>query len=85
MNGLDELIEVSARLGEDLNLVQAGGGNTSWKENGTLWIKASGKWLVNAAREEMFVPVPIADVIQDMDAGADTTREYRTPSGALSS
>ena len=38
---------------------------------------------MNATREEMFVPVPIADVIQDMDAGRDTTREYRTPSGVL--
>ena len=83
MNSLDELIEISAKLGQDLNLVQAGGGNTSWKEDGTLWIKASGKWLVNAAREEMFVPVPVTDVIQDMNAGRDTTREYRTESGVL--
>jgi len=83
MNSLDELIEISAKLGQDLNLVQAGGGNTSWKQNGTLWIKASGKWLVNAAREEMFVPVPITDVIRDMNAGRDTTREYRTKSGVL--
>jgi rhamnose utilization protein RhaD (predicted bifunctional aldolase and dehydrogenase) len=82
MSGIEELVQVSARLGQDLDLVQAGGGNTSWKENGTLWIKASGKWLVNAAREEMFLPVPVRDVIQDMNAGRDTTREYETPSGA---
>lgn len=82
MSSIEELAQVSAKLGQDLDLAQAGGGNTSWKEDGTLWIKASGKWLVNAAREEMFLPVPLADVIQDMNAGRDTTREYQTPCGA---
>jgi rhamnose utilization protein RhaD (predicted bifunctional aldolase and dehydrogenase) len=48
---------LSARIGADPLLVQGAGGNTSIKEGGVLWIKASGKWLSEAAREDMFVPV----------------------------
>jgi rhamnose utilization protein RhaD (predicted bifunctional aldolase and dehydrogenase) len=42
-------------------LVQGSTGNTSVKIGRTLWIKASGKWLANAANEDMFVPVPLGD------------------------
>jgi rhamnose utilization protein RhaD (predicted bifunctional aldolase and dehydrogenase) len=52
-----ELKELSGRLGRNPLLVQAASGNTSLKSNGTLWIKASGKWLANAANDEIFVPV----------------------------
>jgi rhamnose utilization protein RhaD (predicted bifunctional aldolase and dehydrogenase) len=38
-------------------LVQAAGGNVSWKSGDTLWIKASGTWLADAERKEIFVPV----------------------------
>ncbi len=51
---------LSARLGRDPLLVQASSGNTSLKTDGVLWIKASGKWLQNAEREEIFVAVDIA-------------------------
>jgi len=57
---LDALRTVSARLGADPLLVQAGGGNTSCKIDGVLWIKASGRWLANAGREAMFVPLDLA-------------------------
>ena len=40
-------------------MVQAGSGNTSVKVNGVLWIKASGKWLAHAGREEILVPVKL--------------------------
>lgn len=56
---IDDLVEVSARLGRNLLLVQAGSGNTSVKVDGTLWIKASGKWLAHAGREEILVPVSL--------------------------
>ena len=44
-------------IGTDRLLVQAAGGNVSWKSGGTLWIKASGSWLASAERKEIFVPV----------------------------
>ena len=54
---LTSLIELSERLGRQPLLVQASTGNTSVKIGNTLWIKASGKWMANAAKEDMFVPV----------------------------
>jgi rhamnose utilization protein RhaD (predicted bifunctional aldolase and dehydrogenase) len=52
----------SARLGCNPLLVQASSGNTSLKADGVLWIKASGKWLQNAEREQVFVPIPLLTV-----------------------
>jgi rhamnose utilization protein RhaD (predicted bifunctional aldolase and dehydrogenase) len=56
------LRDLSARVGSDPLLVQAGNGNTSIKLDGVLWIKASGKSLADALQEEMFVPVELARV-----------------------
>lgn len=62
-------------------MVQAGGGNTSLKENGTLWVKASGKWLADALVDEMFLAVPIADVLAKLAAREERFDEYATASG----
>jgi rhamnose utilization protein RhaD (predicted bifunctional aldolase and dehydrogenase) len=53
----NELRRLSARAGSDPLLVQAAGGNTSLKTDGTMWIKASGTWLKDAAARDIFVPV----------------------------
>src|SRR5712692_5957891 len=82
MPDLTPLLRLSAKLGQNLDLVQAGGGNTSLKDNGTLWVKASGKWLVNAMEEEMFLPVRHTDILRSMDEGREYTEEYTTKSGA---
>jgi rhamnose utilization protein RhaD (predicted bifunctional aldolase and dehydrogenase)/uncharacterized protein YfkK (UPF0435 family) len=60
------LLELSARLGCDPLLVQANNGNISVKLDGVLWIKASGKWLANAKREETFVPVELAIIKESL-------------------
>jgi rhamnose utilization protein RhaD (predicted bifunctional aldolase and dehydrogenase) len=44
---LDALVEVSRRYGSDPDWVLAGGGNTSWKESGRLYVKASGTGLAD--------------------------------------
>ena len=51
--------QMSAKLGQDRLLVQGAGGNVSWKDNETLWIKGSGTWLANALLEDIFVPVDL--------------------------
>ena len=79
---LQSLIQLSARIGKDLDLVQAGGGNTSLKEDGTLWVKASGKWLADALVDDMFMAVPIADVRAKLAARDERFGEYATASGA---
>src|ERR1051326_3185272 len=56
------LLRMSARIGADPLLVQAGTGNTSIKVDGTLWIKSSGKWLAHAISDDILVPVIVAEV-----------------------
>lgn len=81
MSGLESLRLLSARIGRDLNLVQAGGGNTSWKDGDTLWVKASGKWLIRAAEEEMFLPAPLSAILQGVAEDRDYTAAHSTASG----
>ena len=82
-NDLAELTELSASLGRDLNLVQAGGGNTSLKDSGVLWVKASGKWLAHAADEETFLAAPMNDALQSVKDHCEYVTECRTPSGTV--
>lgn len=81
MSGLESLRLLSARIGRDLNLVQAGGGNTSWKDGDTLWVKASGKWLIRAAEEEMFLPAPLSEILQGVAEDRDYTDSHTVSSG----
>jgi rhamnose utilization protein RhaD (predicted bifunctional aldolase and dehydrogenase) len=48
MMSVETLAELSRFYGGDPEYVLAGGGNTSWKEKDTLYIKASGSSLANA-------------------------------------
>ena len=51
---LDQIVGLSRYYGRDEEWVIAGGGNTSVKDDGTLWVKASGTAL-GTATEESFV------------------------------
>lgn len=84
----ESLLDFSARIGADPALVQAAGGNTSIKEGGTLWIKASGLWLKNAHSADIMVPValdPLLDALARNDPSAEKAQDYviadRNPSG----
>jgi rhamnose utilization protein RhaD (predicted bifunctional aldolase and dehydrogenase) len=68
---IDSLLEVSARIGGEPLLVQAGTGNTSIKLDGVLWIKASGKWLAHATQDEILIPVNLAEALRRIDQNAD--------------
>lgn len=59
---LATLAALSARVGADPRLVQGAGGNASLEDAGTLWVKASGTWLADALRREIFLPLDVADV-----------------------
>lgn len=54
-----DLRDLSARLGANPLLVQAAGGNTSIKQDGVMWIKASGTWLRDAMLQDIFVPLDL--------------------------
>lgn len=55
----------SARLGRDPLRVQGPGGNTSLKDGGVLWIKASGTELADAEARDIFVPVDHAAALAE--------------------
>lgn len=59
----DRLRTLSARVGSDPLLVQAAGGNTSLKDGGIMWIKASGTWLKDATARDIFVPLDHAAIL----------------------
>ena len=48
---IKELIDISRYYGRNKDWVIAGGGNTSYKEDDTIWIKASGKALADIDEE----------------------------------
>ena len=50
---IKELIEISRFYGNDKSYVIAGGGNTSFKNDKTLWIKASGEHLSELTEESL--------------------------------
>lgn len=68
---LAALAALSARIGADIALVQAAGGNSSIKLDDVLWVKASGTWLADAERKSIFVPVDLPAARAAMAAGND--------------
>jgi len=78
---LAKLRQLSARVGVNPLLVQASNGNTSIKLDATMWIKASGKLLANAAQEEIFLAVNLLDESDMARAGssADLCPSIETP------
>jgi rhamnose utilization protein RhaD (predicted bifunctional aldolase and dehydrogenase) len=69
LNTLGQTIEEQvkafcARIGKDPLLVQGAGGNVSWKDGDTLWVKASGTWLSDSEEKNIFVPVNLDDLRQ---------------------
>lgn len=60
-----ELKAHSVRVGSNPDLVQASGGNTSWKSDITVWVKGSGKRLKDAVTEDIFSSINYAALTQD--------------------
>jgi len=68
---LNNLVEMSNRYGENEEFVLAGGGNTSFKENGKLYVKGSGAQLSDI-RGEQFVAMDMEKLLKMVE------REYPT-------
>jgi rhamnose utilization protein RhaD (predicted bifunctional aldolase and dehydrogenase) len=84
----EALLDLSARICADPSLVQGAGGNTSIKEAGTLWIKASGLWLMQARERDVMVPValdPLLEALERDDPACEKAEGFvladRNPSG----
>ena len=77
MNDLSEFVEVSSKLGSDLSLVQAGGGNTSQKINSQLMaVKSSGTFLRDISLQKGFCILNYEDVKNYHDTPVDTETKY---------
>ena len=63
------VIDYCAAIGKDPLLVQGAGGNVSWKEHDTLWVKASGTWLSDASNKDIFIPVDLGHLRLAMLSG----------------
>jgi len=59
---MNELIRMSRFYGENTDMIQAGGGNTSFKAGDVMCVKASGKNLKEVQSEEDFVTVDLVGI-----------------------
>ena len=80
---LNSLVELSARVGSNPLLVQAATGNTSVKLDGVLWIKASGKWLAHASKEDIFLPLNLAETRRLVEQGIDPSGQTALVDGRV--
>jgi rhamnose utilization protein RhaD (predicted bifunctional aldolase and dehydrogenase) len=64
-NPLTELKEHSVLVGSNPDLVQASGGNTSWKSGTSIWVKGSGKRLKDAWVEDIFSNISFESLTED--------------------
>jgi rhamnose utilization protein RhaD (predicted bifunctional aldolase and dehydrogenase) len=74
--GLDRLRDLASRVGADPLLTQASTGNMSIKLDGVLWIKASGKWMADALREDIVVPLELPAVLEYMRRNVDPSARF---------
>lgn len=65
----EDVSRFCAQIGADSLLVQGAGGNVSWKDANTLWIKASGTWLRDALERDIFVPVDLPELRAALSEG----------------
>tara|TARA_Y100001935_G_scaffold45903_1_gene37716 strand:+ start:2954 stop:4024 length:1071 start_codon:yes stop_codon:yes gene_type:complete len=63
----EELNELCYQLSLSSDLVQGAGGNISYKNDGTLWIKASGCWLSDALIKDIFLPVNLKHLRESIE------------------
>ena len=69
---LKELVEMSNRYGADEEFVLAGGGNTSFKDDGKLYVKGSGAQLSDI-KQEQFVVMDIEKLLKMVECEYSTS------------
>jgi rhamnose utilization protein RhaD (predicted bifunctional aldolase and dehydrogenase) len=73
---LGPLLELAGRVGRNPLLTQASTGNISQKLDGALWIKASGKWLADATRGKILIPLDLAGAQASIRQNIDPAELY---------
>ncbi len=64
----NQFLDASTEIGENINLVQGAGGNTSYKEGDKLYVKASGHKLKDSNKKNIFVEVNISKTISQINS-----------------
>ena len=65
-----QVVDLAAALGSDYRITQGPGGNVSMKENGLLWVKASGAHMAFANTQTIFVPIDLQDARNKIRKGS---------------
>ncbi len=78
-----EIIDYAAQVGAGPLLVQGAGGNISWKDGNTLWVKASGAWLAEAKEKDIFLPLDLAKARRLAKDGVDDFSSAMTTKTSL--
>src|SRR5438477_13216078 len=74
---LQRLRQLTARVGSDPLLTQASTGNSSVKIDGVLWMKASGKWMADAMRDDILIPLDWSEITRDcLQHGINPAERY---------
>jgi rhamnose utilization protein RhaD (predicted bifunctional aldolase and dehydrogenase) len=61
-----ELKKYSEKIGNNIDWIQGAGGNTSFKNKENLWVKASGCWLSNSNKNDIFISVLLSEINQSI-------------------
>ena len=72
-------LRLSREIGNDILKTQGAGGNTSIKQDGVMWVKASGTWLSKAEDQDIMVPVvvdPLVRALRDSDPRAEKSTDF---------
>ena len=62
----NQFLDLSTEIGENINFVQGAGGNTSFKDGNSLYIKASGHKLKDSKKKNIFVEVNISKTLDQL-------------------
>jgi rhamnose utilization protein RhaD (predicted bifunctional aldolase and dehydrogenase) len=73
---LQPLLELTHRVGLNPLFTQASTGNSSVKLDGVLWIKASGRWMADALRDDFLIPLHLAEVAGCLRRNIDPAERY---------
>ncbi|WP_411033710.1 class II aldolase/adducin family protein [Shinella sp. BYT-45] len=65
----EAFLALSKEIGDDILKTQGAGGNTSFKHDGVMWVKASGTWLAHAGARDIMVPVRVAPLVEALRLG----------------
>jgi rhamnose utilization protein RhaD (predicted bifunctional aldolase and dehydrogenase) len=73
---LKPLLDLTERVGGNPLLAQASTGNISEKRDGVLWIKASGKWMADARRDDIFLRLDLGAIREYMRQGVNPAERF---------